>query len=171
MKTLIIHPKDTTTDFLSTIYEGLDVTLINTNIGDGKLKEAIKSHDKIVMMGHGDEYGLFGFGRYIIDSSLVYLLRDKPHSVYIWCNANLFISKYELKGFHTGMIISEWDEALMYSVIPSKESISESNTLFAKAIKESIHLDPKDMAESAKKLYTTSGNDIIYFNQQNIHYA
>jgi len=171
MKILIIHPKDSSTDFLSTIYEGLDITLINTNISKSKLKEAIKTHDKIVMMGHGDGYGLYGFNRYMIDSNLVYLLRDKPNSIYIWCNANEFIARYELKGFHTGMIISEWEEALMYSVVPTKESINESNTMFAKAIKESFHLDPKDMAETAKSLYTTLSNDIIFFNQQNIHYV
>jgi len=28
MKTLIIHPEDTSTDFLSTIYEGKDWTII-----------------------------------------------------------------------------------------------------------------------------------------------
>lgn len=31
MKTLVIHPKDSTTDFLSEIYSDKDWTVINTN--------------------------------------------------------------------------------------------------------------------------------------------
>ena len=43
-------------------------------------KDAIKSNDRIVMLGHGTEQGLIGFQRFIIDSSLVYLLREKYKS-------------------------------------------------------------------------------------------
>ena len=44
MKTLIIHPKDSTTDFLSEIYSHKDWTVINTNTSKKVLKEQIKTH-------------------------------------------------------------------------------------------------------------------------------
>ncbi len=58
MKTLLIHAEDPTTDFLSTIYDGKDWTIVKKNIGKSKIKSLIKEHDIIVMMGHGTEKGL-----------------------------------------------------------------------------------------------------------------
>lgn len=58
MKTLVIHPKDQTTDFLSVIYDDKDWTIINTNVSKSYLKTQIKSHDRIVMLGHGTDKGL-----------------------------------------------------------------------------------------------------------------
>jgi len=111
MKTLVIHPKDSTTDFLKVIYSEKDWTIIDdNNISTSKLKENIKSHDRIIMLGHGSDKGLFGQNRLIINSNLVYLLKDK-NCVCIWCNADEFVKKYKLNGFYTGMIISDYDEA------------------------------------------------------------
>src|SRR5690606_14597319 len=101
--------------FLSDIYLDKNYTIITTNTSKSFLKEQIQSHDRIVMLGHGNENGLFGFDRFVIDSNFVYLLREKI-CVCIWCNADVFVKKYRLKGFYTGMIISEYDEALLYCV-------------------------------------------------------
>jgi len=49
MKTLLIHAEDSTTDFLSTIYDGKDWTIVKKNIGKSKLKSLIKEHDIIVV--------------------------------------------------------------------------------------------------------------------------
>lgn len=174
MKTLVIHPKDTSTDFLSPIYADKDWTIIrNSVIPKSHLRGLIHEHDRIVMLGHGTELGL---GRivmergvetwsgFMIDSTYVDLLRDKI-GVYIWCNANVFVEKYQLKGFYTGMIISEFEEAQMYSVPTSSQWISESNKDFALAIKNSI--DEDDMLEKAKLLY--EGNSaVVEFNRNNL---
>jgi hypothetical protein len=84
MKTLIIHPKDSTTDFLSPIYSPLkDKTVIKGGIPKSDLVELIMSHDRILMLGHGSPYGLlnrsqfFGAGQYIIDESMVISLNAK----------------------------------------------------------------------------------------------
>jgi hypothetical protein len=61
-------------------------------------------------------------------SNYVYLLRDKI-GVYIWCNANVFAEKYGLKGFYTGMIISEYEEALYECVNTTYHEIEE-NVIF-----------------------------------------
>jgi hypothetical protein len=73
-----------------------------------------------------------------IDSNYVYLLRDKI-GVYIWCNANVFVERNGLKGFYTGMIISEYEEALYECVNTTYHEIEESNVLFSNTIEESIN--------------------------------
>jgi len=166
MKTLVIHPKDLTTDFLSEIYSDKNWTVVNTNISKKFLKEQIKSHDRIVMLGHGTEAGLIGFNKIMIDSTWVYLLREKI-CVCIWCNADVFVKKYDLKGFYTGMIISEYEEALIYGVNTNFHWINESNTDFALAIKKSI--DEENMLDKAKLLY--EGNSpVVEFNRNNLYY-
>ena len=73
MKTLVIHPFDMTTLFLNQIYEGKGWTIIDDNMVSKKeLREAIQDHERIIMLGHGTEYGLFGKGRYMIDSTYVH---------------------------------------------------------------------------------------------------
>jgi hypothetical protein len=166
MKTLVIHPKDPTTDFLSEIYLDKNWTVMTTNTSKKFLKEQIKSHDRIVMLGHGTDKGLIGFDRFVIDSTLVYLLREKE-CVCIWCNADLFVEKYKIKGFYTGMIISEYEEAVMYSIPTTFFFINESNTDFALAIKKSI--DDENMLEKSKMFY--EGNSaVVEFNRNNLYF-
>ena len=133
MKTLVIHPFDITTGFLEDIYIDKDWTVVDWNPSKCGLKNLIKEHDRIIMLGHGTEDGLLGYNRFVINSELVYLLREKL-CVCIWCNADKFVEKYSLKGFYTGMIISEHEEAIMFCVNTTNTEIYNSNTLFAKAI-------------------------------------
>lgn len=166
MKTLVIHPKDNTTEFLSEIYSDKNWSVINTNTSTKNLKEQIKIHDRIVMLGHGTEKGLLGFGRFIINSKLVYLLREKE-CVCIWCNADMFVEKYDLKGLYTGMFISEYDEALAYCVQTNYDFLAESNLDFAQAVKNSI--DRKDILENIKRYY--DGNSgVVLFNKNNLYF-
>jgi len=165
MSTLVIHPKDSTTDFLCEIYKDKGWTIINTNTSKKVLKNNIQSHDRIVMLGHGTEKGLIGYNRFIIDSTYVYLLKIKI-CICIWCNADEFVKKYGLKGFYTGMIISEYEEAIMCCVPTNPQFINESNVDFALAIKNSI--DDENMLEKAKILY--EGNySVAQFNRSNFY--
>jgi len=170
MKTLVLHPKDSSTDFLSEIYKGTDWTVITSNKSKGDLKRIIKEYDRIIMLGHGSEEGLYDFTykRFVINSDLVYLLREKQ-CVCIWCNANVFFEKYGLKGFYTGMIVSDIDEAYYFSLPCDWDSIVESNTLFSSSIKESINSD--DMLHIAKMKYVSDVNPIINYNKNNLFYA
>lgn len=143
---LIIHPFDSTTDFLQNVYLHLEgIEIIRGNVGKGKIRAAIRRHEKIVFLGHGCEKGLFGYGRLFVDSSFVQFLREKE-CVYIWCNANVFVEKYGLSGFYTGMIISEVDEAIMCCVpFENGAEIRESNKAFALAIKLGIERSADEM--------------------------
>jgi hypothetical protein len=167
MTTLVIHPFDPTTAFLGHIYHNKNWTVYNQSISKKHLKEAIKLHDRIIMLGHGTEKGLIGFGRFVIDSTWVYLLRKKQ-LVAIWCNADLFVKKYNLNGLYTGMIISENEEAAFYLFSKyTMDQINHSNTLFAEAMRDAI--DNPDMLNSALKKYVGDDNPIIEFNRHNIY--
>jgi hypothetical protein len=171
MKTLVIHPKDPTTDFLSKIYEGKDWTIINHSIGKRLMRKAIEEHDRIIMMGHGCEKGLFD-GEYkgIITSDYVYLLREKQ-CVAIWCNADVFFLKYGLKGLYTGMIISEYMEANLYCINTTYQEIYESNLLFSRAIQESIDITDSTILDKIKSIYITENlNRTMDFNEKNIYF-
>jgi len=137
MKTLIIHPDDRSTDFLKDIYRGLDnVTVVTKNISRGTLHELIRSHDQIVMLGHGSASGLFnvsrigGDERFTIGYSEVPLLKDKQ-CIFIWCHADQFVRTYRLKGLSSGMFISEVSEARYCNVKGNMSQVKESNSIFA----------------------------------------
>jgi len=65
MKTLVIHPDDRSTDFLSPIYEPVkNKTVITGGITKEQLRKHIQDHDRILMMGHGSPAGLVSVGRF-----------------------------------------------------------------------------------------------------------
>lgn len=172
MKTLVIHPQDNTTKVLHIIYKDKkDWTIINHNTSTSKLRKLIKEHDRIIMMGHGTPHGLLGYNRFVIDSSFVQLLREKKQCVHIWCNADQFIKKYNLKGFTTGMIISEQQEADFCNVIATSEEIDYSITLFAESIKNSIELSSEEMCKKVITDYNSENNtDVMKFNRDRIYF-
>lgn len=167
MKTLVIHPTDYSTRFLTEIYKDhKDWTVITENVSRKVLKNQIKDHDRIVMLGHGTESGLIGHDRYVINSSLVYLLRDKVCFT-VWCNADMFMKKYGIKGFYTGMIISEDIEANMCCVNATLDEIEASNWLFAEALQKAINAP--DILDVAKSIYIGESH-LVEFNKNNMYY-
>jgi hypothetical protein len=64
MKTLVIHPKDRTTDFLKPIYHGRGYTVITGGCTKADVAKAIDEHDHIIMMGHGTPQGLLAVGQF-----------------------------------------------------------------------------------------------------------
>ena len=74
MKTLIVHPEDDTTKFLTGIYR----TLVNKTVTTGgitktELLKNIDNHDRVNILGHGSPMGLLSVnqfpdcGTFIID--------------------------------------------------------------------------------------------------------
>ena len=114
MKTLIIHPEDPSTFFLDIVYAPIEnKTVITGGVSKSEVQKLIREHDRVMMMGHGSPGGLFNVGRfsgcgaYIIDQQMVPLLKEKTDNVFIWCNADKFVDIFGLKGFYSGMFISE----------------------------------------------------------------
>ena len=152
MKYLVIHPKDPTTDFLSPIYANLtDKTVITDGITKSELRVLIEIHDKIIMLGHGFQYGLInpgqfpGAGLFIVDDSMAATLKKKSSGIYIWCHADNFVRTHSLSGLCSGMFISEVGEANLYGYEDIERGlIDQSNERFAaimsKWVNEPLHL-------------------------------
>ena len=169
-KTLVIHPKDSTTTFLSKIYRGRGFTVITDiyDYSDKEIMEEVKKHDRIMIMGHGCPQGLLGRTKLFMNQKFIDILKQK-FCICIWCNADKYVEREGLYGFYTGMIISEVNEALYYDIYVDQSTVDESNKLFTEAIKKSIY-KKKDIVEEAKKIYVTTDNPVIQFNQQRLYY-
>lgn len=146
MKTLVIHPRDPSTDFLCPIYASLGATVVREKTSDGELRQLIQAHDRVLLMGHGAPGGLADLcdavqevsplAPFIIDRSHAELLRQKAnHSFYIWCNADQFVKMERLHGFYSGMFISELEEAEMEGVHGATQSeVDVSNSTFVECL-------------------------------------
>jgi hypothetical protein len=165
MKVLVIHPQDSTTDFLCPTYTK-DFTVIRTEIGDSLLKSLIRQHDVIIMMGHGDTRGLYGFDRHIVDASFVDELRKKI-CICIWCYAADFVEHYDLKSpFSTGMFISESEEADALGEEYDEGDIEESNFWFTEALKGFFSDLEKYDYKKLNRCYNVGLNSITEYNRK-----
>ena len=181
ISTLIIHPHDPSTLFLKTIYESIpNKTLVDGFVTKDELWSMVDSHDRVMMMGHGSPLGLFSVGQfygvhpsgYIIDHTFVELLRKKTNNVFIWCNADIFVERFELEGFYTGMFISEVDEATYCGVFGTdQELIDGSNNGFCNIIAKYINEDKTIIHENVLKEYgeIANQNPVAYYNNLRLY--
>jgi hypothetical protein len=178
MNTLIIHPDDRSTDFLKPIYEHITNATIFVSGTKEQVHEEITKHDRVIMLGHGSPWGLFSVGQfigsngYIIDHTTIHLLSQKKNNVYIWCNADKFVTRHELKGFYSGMFISEVSEAMYCGIsIPSQEAVTESNNSFARWLGEVINEPLREAYHHVRDNYKllSEGNDIAAYNNERLY--
>lgn len=178
-KYLFIHPKDETTDFLSAIYnvvrEDIKTVVRDCSISNSKLVKLIQSHENVIILGHGNEFGLLcstsnheRFNRLLINSRHVEFLRKCKSVIGIWCDSDKFFEKYSINGFASGMFVSDLDEANDFALPLSITDIEESNKLLATLLSQSFYCDSKFiynyLYDGFKKL---SKNKIAQFNCQN----
>jgi hypothetical protein len=99
------------------------------------------------MLGHGAPSGLFAVGGFkeammIIDYTMVDLLKQKTDNIYIWCNADQFVKRYDLKGIYSGMFISEVGEGEYYLARTYPQVlVDNSNDSFAIALGEALVME------------------------------
>lgn len=185
MKNLVIHPYDSTTIFLTYIYESLpNTTIVSDCLSIEVLLEMIKSHDRIFLLGHGASKGLFNPNtlEFLVDATFSKVLKDKV-GFYIFCHADKFVTDNQLNNcFYTGMFISQEDEIESYSdTILSEEyvnyvpMIEESNITFATQLGKLIldndfQLDP--IFKGIKLNYGSyaSKNEIAAYNCDRLYY-
>jgi hypothetical protein len=179
MKSLIIHPKDPTTAFLTGIYNNLpNKTIITGGITKDELLKDILDHDRVLMLGHGSPAGLFSVGQFpitdsfIIDASMIESLRSKTNNIFIWCYADQFVKRHNLNGFTTGMFISEKAEAfLMGYWNVSEDIITESNNTFSSFVAKHLN-EPLDVLyENVIKEYgvLAQTNPIVRYNWERLY--
>jgi len=184
MKTLVIHPHDASTDFLSPIYTGLDdVTLVTGGWSRDQILEAIQTHDQVMMMGHGSPGGLFSIGQfpigdrfsgYVIGVDMVEALSQKDNNIFIWCNADQFVNRHGLKGFYSGMFVSETSEAYYCHVKTfDQASVDESNDTFARQLGECLQITraPEEIHAQIKEQYgaLAATNLIAEYNHSRLY--
>lgn len=178
--TLVIHPKDISTGFLTRIYKDKDWDIIRSWPNDqASLKRLMDCYDRIIMMGHGTPSGLLNtdsfytnnlvIPQYVIDNFFVDLLQKKE-TISIWCLSDRFARQYKLPGFHTGMIISEVCEAqyvLGKMPLTAEETLDNMN-LFADAIGR--HIDDPNLLKMQKSIQEEYNRDdpVSVFNRENI---
>jgi hypothetical protein len=195
MKTLIIHPKDPSTSFLDIVYAPIEnKTVVTGGISKSEVQQLISEHDRVMMMGHGSPSGLFNIHRnpftncgngYIIDQQMVPLLKEKDNSVFIWCNADKFVDIFGLKGFYSGMFISEVGEASHCSKYDQtvddllkiklstviQEEVDESNYGFCNIIAKYINEDKELIHENVKNEYglIAETNPVALYNNNRLY--
>ena len=127
---IVVHPKDPSTRMLGLLYEGIDdVTLFDSWEQRDEILKAIAAaprEEPILLLGHGCPHGLYDM-RYglVIKDSDAYLLEDRPNLIGIWCYASDYAHAHGLKGFFSGMFISEEPEAWVNGVDASAEEVDE----------------------------------------------
>lgn len=174
MKTLVIHPEDQTTDFLTGIYVNIqEKTVVQGGVSKTEIRELIETHDRIIMLGHGAPYGLMNPGQFrnsglfIVDGSMVHSLLRKSSSIYIWCYADQFLEEYRLSGLCSGMFISEIREAYMEGFYKIGSGvIDQSNEKFASILSKYIN-EPLDILYQSLLLeyeVVARSNPIAKFN-------
>ena len=179
MTTLVIHPKDKTTDFLKPIYRDLpNMSVITGNVDQNTLHNLIRLHDQILFMGHGSPRGLFApsqyktnelrYPLYIVNDQTVEVLRDKDRVLYLWCHADQFVRWNKLNGMFSGMFISEMSEARYCGVKADLKHVNESNDVFAALLGESLKSNGSvgSMWGEVKEAYGTlaENNPVAQYN-------
>lgn len=170
---LVIHIISTedTNDFAG-IYEGLNATiLINPTSSECK-RAIINEQDRIVLIGHGTEYGLLNqrLDGYIIDSKMIQFIRGK-NIIGIWCNASNFADRYDLTGFFTSMFISNTNELMecgFQAFENCEEEIRRQNLIFAERINELLTANTPsgDWATILYNSLTNSDERFVYYNYE-----
>ena len=174
----VIHANDPTTKVLSLLYEQREditahITEMSTN---GAVQCAIREDDIIMMLGHGNEYGLFSkpekngsYKRFMITDKHVQFLRDKT-CIGIWCHANLFAERYGLHGLFSGMIISELQEAIDYNIDVTKDVIDGEMEKFTIRLKDCIETYELEQIPLRMKEADDVQSTLTKFNYGNLYY-
>jgi hypothetical protein len=178
MNSLIIHPADPSTDFLKDIYASWqDYDLITGSCNNRQISRALQNAERLFLLGHGCTSGLLAIDQFdddrltVVDKEHVPYLKNKPHSLYIWCHANVFVEEHGLEGFYTGMFISEMAEAKYFGLEVSEAEISFSNALFAQIVGQNLHLAPRELLEVVQKAYGKfeATHQVIEFNLKRLY--
>lgn len=174
----VIHATDPTTQVLSLLYQQReDVRLcITERSSSSDVQRAIRADEVIMMLGHGNEYGLFSkpdkngdYRRFLITDKHVQFLRNKT-CIGIWCYANKFAEKYKLHGLFSDMIISELQEAIDLGVPATKDEIDKEMEKFAIRLKDCMEKFGLEQTPLRMKELDDVQSELTKFNYGNLYY-
>ena len=147
MRTLVIHPDDPSTADLRILYAPrADATVLVSDTPKDEVRALIAQHERVILCGHGHVDGLYSVGRFptdngfIIDASMVEVLAHKRDTIYLWCYAHDFVRRHGLRGFSSGMFISEVREA-GWMGLPgiTQAQVDESTRTFCALVAQHLH--------------------------------
>lgn len=173
----VIHANDPTTKVLSYLYQQREdmKTHVTERNSSSDVQRSIRADDVIMMLGHGNEYGLFSkpedgkYKRFMITDKHVQFLRGKT-CIGIWCYANKFAEKYGLRGLFSGMIISELQEAIDLGVSATKEEIDREMEKFAIRLKYCMETYGLEQTSLRMKELDDVQSVLTRFNYSNLYY-
>ena len=174
----IIHANDPTTQILTILYQQREDVrmLITERHNSSDVQRAIRADDVVMMLGHGNEYGLFSkpdksgdYRRFLITDRHVQFLRDKT-CIGIWCYANKFAERYKLHGLFSGMIISELQEAIDLGVQATKDEIDMEMEKFTIRLKECVESYGLEQTPLRMKELDDVQSPLTTFNYGNLYY-
>lgn len=173
----VIHANDPTTKVLSCLYQQREdmKTHVTERNSSSDVQRSIRADDVIMMLGHGNEYGLFSkpedgkYKRFMITDKHVQFLRSKT-CIGIWCYANKFAEKYGLRGLFSGMIISELQEAIDLGVSATKEEIDREMEKFAIRLKYCMETYGLEQTPQRMKELDDVQSVLTRFNYSNLYY-
>lgn len=180
---LVIHPKDKTTAMLSALYDGLEaqvVTDYRTTKEMGHLLHHVSTQERIMLLGHGSDKGLFfrsddskdEYDKVIVSHAHAYHLRKHGGNIVaVWCNADQFAHAEGLHGLFSGMIVSESNEALLYQIETTQEELDRENVKLARRLR--ALLDERiPLSEIPKRMQAMDDvrSPLTTFNYNNFYY-
>ena len=137
---IVVHPTDPSTVMLGKVYEGFEnVKLFNSVEQRDEMLAAIAAaprEEPIMLLGHGCPNGLYDLMAWdmMVGGPDAELLKDRPNLIGIWCYASSYAAKHGLKGFFSGMFISEGGEATMVGVDATEEEANAHAWDFAQRL-------------------------------------
>lgn len=174
---IVVHPYDPSTRFLSLIYEDIPgVKFFDSFLQKDAIISSIKEapgDEPILLLGHGSLYGLCDFRTVgpVIGDTEAGILRDRPNLCGIWCHASVFAHFHDLKGFFSGMFVSEYAEALDEGVQADPGEIEDMNWDFAgrfgELLREGLSMEEIARRLSAPALMTS---DLTEYNYRRLTY-
>lgn len=176
-KTIVIHIDSMAdTGFLKKCYEGLDNIFLLYNPTKEEVNSTLYLNPsaRVMMLGHGSSNGLFskGWDGMVIDSSNAHLLVGRE-CIGIWCHAWEFAAKYGLKGFFTGMFISNLSESRGYGFTAKEKDVYDEVAKFSEMvnnlIKEDVPMD-KWLGVVWKERTLCEGFEFVEWNYKQIRY-
>lgn len=174
---LVIHPIDDTTDFLRTLYGGMEeVALVAGDESRNRLTRRLyhlPRGETVMLLGHGGPDGLYrreGDGyRCYVGRSMGYCLRRHP-LVGIWCHSALFAERNRLHGLFSGMIVSEMEEAREFGIKTTEEELRAENRRFAATLRNLLESGvPTGRIPALMKESIQDGPEVRAFNYCSVY--
>lgn len=180
-KVLVIHPEDPSTEFLTSIYENIpNKTVITKGLYPHEITHAIIDHDQVIMLGHGTPRGLMSIGQfpetggYVINESHSRFLSQKEDNIYIWCYASDYVKTHNLKGFASGMFISEAMEAYACGLSSyTHQEVKDQNNFFSELVGKVIDRPAKAIYDFVSEEYGELAlySEVADYNHKRLHFS